>query len=434
MSSQLIPSPTANALNPINRWSFLLLLIGSLFQACQNKEPNAAPPTSALFTFQLVAQGDGLVAFSADSSQTPAEFIWDFGDSTAHVTTTSAKTTHQFTKNSTYQVKLTIKYSTPQRTSSQPVTINTRLARAFADLPLHKRDTIRLLYILTDQSYASLFDSPTSYHYDNYQNQLFINFMKRSDPNRHLELDRLVFKHIIYKLSSEEMNRFNQEGDPVNFMYGLFTNPNDPLTQKLLALKQKEAVSRLVFFLKDPRPNGYPKYGFGGFATYEGGYFVLLSQQATTAAHELGHSFGLAHDTLRDCECFPLMIGSGLRTQGTCGSIWNEYPEFQVKGYVNQLVLLEARPARGYQYAVPDYWRSQFPQDVVVNNFTYVYPANTPYYRSGISVSQTLTDALITQYNYELAPRLVNSLEGNPKAPSGRLAANDQPQTIYCQP
>ena len=258
--------------------------------------------------------------------------------------------------------------------------------------------------------------------------------MKRSQPDHHPELDRLVFKHIIYKLSDEEMNRFNQGGDPVSFMDGLFANANDPLAQKLLALKQKEAVTRLVFFLKDPGPSGYPKYSYAGFATYEGGYFVSLSRQATTAAHELGHSFGLTHDTLRDCQCFPLMIGSGLRTQGTCGSDWNDYPEFQVKDYVNQLVLLEARPARGYRYVVPDYWRAQFPQDVVVNNFTYTYPATTPYYRPGVSVSQTLVDALITQYNYELSPRLVSSLNGNPRAPSGRMSSTGQPQTIYCQP
>lgn len=317
--------------------------------------------------------------------------------------------------------------------------VATRLARTFADLPPTKRDTIRLLYVLTDPSFISAFATTNGNHYDPYQNRIFVDFLKRTQPDHPQELDKLVFQHIIYPLSADEMARFRDSGDPEGLRNKLFADLSDPLTKKLVALKQAKAAARIIFFMKDPTlSTGYPKYPYAGYATYEGTYFVCLSANADVAAHELGHSFGLAHDTLRDCQAFPLMVGSPTlvgpypTVQGTCGSDWNQYREFQVKGYTNQLVRLEAQPNRGYQYVVPEYWREEFPQDRLVNRFSYVSPATTPFYRPEISMVQTLSDALVMQYNYQLAPRLITGLDYNPVLPPGRLAASPVGQPIYC--
>ncbi|GAB3807595.1 hypothetical protein GCM10028819_44760 [Spirosoma humi] len=404
---------------------------GLLF--CSRELPPETPDT-ALFTFQVIPQQDGLVVFRADSSQQGATYHWNFGDSTAQTSTQSPQISHQFTRNATYQVKLTIDRNPRQVSSIQSVLVGTRLARTFADLPSTKRDTIRLLYVLTDPSFVSAFPTTNGNHYDPYQNRVFVDFLNRTQPEHPQELNKLVFQHIIYPLSADEMARFKDSGDPEGLMNKLFADLTDPLTKKLIALKQAKAATRIVFFMKDPSlPTGYPKYPYAGYATYEGPYLVCLNANAELAAHELGHSFGLAHDTLRDCQTFPLMVGSGpLKVLGTCGSYWNQYREFQVKGYVNQLVRLETQPNRGYQYVVPEYWRDQFPQDLLVSQFSHVSPATTPYYRPGISMMQTLSDALVMQYNYELAPRLITGLDYNQSRPPGRLAASPVGQPIYC--
>ena len=419
---------------PIGKWlPICLVAMSSLLIFCSRELPPDSPET-ALFTVHIVPQQDGLVVFKADSSQQGATYRWNFGDSTAQVSTQSPRITHQFTRNATYQVKLTIDRNTRQIFGIQSVIVGTRLARTFADLPSNKRDTIRLLYILTDPSFVSAFPTINGNHYDPYQNRVFVDFLNPAQPEHPQELNKLVFQHIIYPLSADEMARFKDSGDPEGLMNKLFADSTDPLTQKLVALKQAKAATRIVFFMKDPTlPTGYPKYPYAGYSTYEGPFLVCLNANAELAAHELGHSFGLAHDTLRDCQTFPLMVGGDpLKVLGTCGSYWNQYREFQVKGYVNQLVRLEAQPARGYQYVVPEYWRDQFPQDILLSQFSYVSPATTPYYRPGVSMMQTLSDALVMQYNYELAPRLITRLNYNQILPSGRQAASPVGQPVYC--
>ena len=425
--------------SPPRAWSFVYwIAMGLLLVSCSRELPSDHVQPS-LFAFQISLEQDGLVVFKADSSQSGAIYRWRFGDSTTQISTQSPQISHRFTRNATYQVQLTLDRSSRQVSETQPVRVTTRLARTFADLPADKRDTIRLLYVLTDPAFLSAFTTINGNHYDLHQNRVFVDFLKRAQPNHPLELDKLVFQHIIYPLSSEEMARFQNSGDPEGLRNKLFSDPTDPLAQKLLAIKQAKAATRLVFFMKDPTGStGYPKYPYSGYATYEGTYFVCLNANAELATHELGHSFGLAHDTLRDCQAYPLMVGSPTlvgpytRVQGPCGSDWNQYREFQVKGYVNQLVRLEAQPSRGYQYVVPEYWREQFPQDRLVSQFSYVSPATTPYYRPGINLLQTLSDALVMQYNYELAPRLVTRLDYTPALPPGRLATSLAGQPIYC--
>ena len=411
---------------------FLLVII-LLYQSCSKKDLDPILRANGLFSYRVVREGDGLVTFIADSTQFIKEFVWDFGDGTAQMTTSINKTTHIFTKNDTYQVKVTAKNSSNQISHSETVTVDTRLARMFDDLPASKRDTIRILYILSDESFKKSFQNLNDYEYSDYQNKLFINFLKRTETNRPVELDRLVFKHIVYTLSTDEMSRFNAGGDPVAFLGQLLNYPQDPLYKKILDEKKKEAVSRIAFFLKDPGRFGYPKYPFGGYAQYEGGHFVSLVISEHTISHELGHSFGFAHDTLRDCNYFPLMVGGETVSRGGCGSTWNTFPEFQVSGFANNLVLLEAQPGRAYRYAVPEYWRNKFPNDPVVGSLTLNYITTTPYYRSDTDLSKTLKDALIAQYNIKLAPGSATSIAENPKKIlSGRLDMTREKQTIYC--
>ncbi len=410
-----------------------LLLAVILLHACRKKDVDAIPTQPAtLFTYRLVDEGDGMVRFAADSTLAGTAFIWDFGDGSAPVTTQTATVFHAYRANATYQVTLVARRQGGQQTATKPVNVATRLARTFMDLPADERDTIRILCVLTDNSFKAKFTDPSAYAYEEYRNRVFTDFMKRTLPDRPAELDRLVFKHIAYSLSADEMARFNQGGDPVGFLNQLLSTLNDPLYQKILGQKRKEAVSRVAFMLKDPAPNGVAKYNYGGYAFYEGGYFVLLSTNTFSFSHELGHSFGFAHDTLRGCQYYPLMAGAETTSRGSCGSLWNDYPEFQVSGFVNKLVVLEAQPARGYRYAVPAYWRDKFPNDRIVDTIAMNYITTTPYYRSGIDLTQTITDVLISQYNTRLAPSSVPDIYTNAPRPGGRLASANKTPAVYC--
>ncbi len=410
----------------------LLVVTLLLCASCRKQEADPIFGENDSFTYQLIQEGDGLVSFVADSTQLINEFIWDFGDNTTPVSASTRKTAHVFTKNATYQVKLTVKNRNSQKAYTKAIMVDTRLARRFDDLPQNERDTINILYVLTHESFKGQFRNPNDYEYADYQGKLFTNFLKRTVPDYPVELDRLIFKHIVYTLSTDEMNRFNAGKDPVGFLSQLLSDTQDPLFQKILDRKKKDAVSRIAFFLKDPGFNGSGKYPFDGFATYEGAYFVSLSTSQNTIAHEIAHTFGFAHDTLRDCAYFPLMVGFGTNSRGGCASVWNEFSELQVKGFANKLVFLE-RQAQKYQYAVPEYWRDKFPTDPIISNLTLNYISTTPYYREGFDLSKTLADALIAQHNIKRAPGSATSLAENPKKLSpGRLSTVASKQTVYC--
>ena len=409
-----------------------LSIVLLLFHSCHTKELDPTLKPNELFSYRIVQEGDGLVSFIADSTKLISEFVWDFGDGTAQVITAISTTTHTFIKNTAYQIKLTAKNKTNQVSDVKTIIIDTRLARVFADLPANERDTINILYVLADKSVENKFQSLNGYNYSDYENSLFINFLNRTIPSHPVEWAGLVFKHVIYTLSEDEMVRFNSGGDPVAFLNQLANSPKDPLFQKILNRKTQEAASRVAFFLKDPGPYSRPKYPYAGFAPYEGAYFVSLVTSQGTISHELAHTFGFAHDTMRDCTYFPLMVGGETATRGGCGSIWNLMPELQVSGFANQLVLLEAQPEK-YHYAIPEYWRHKFPNDPVVGSLTLNYITTTPYYKTDIDLSKTLTDALIAQHNIKRTPGSVTSITENPrKVGPGRLSVEAIKPLIYC--
>lgn len=410
--------------------SVLFLCHLSLF-SCTEKSPEPSLESSAVFTYYFEEQGDGLVNFIADSTQGAPEYRWRFGDDTKSVITTTPSIRYTFPGNGKFKVTLSYTTKSGELSTTKTVHVTNRLARKFEDLPLNQRDTLRILCVLTHDSFSKEFESPYSSPFNSYENQVFINFLDRTIPGHPKELSQFVIQKIFYKLTPEEMERFNRSADPIAFLNDLFTQPDDPLFQKILDRKIVKAASKIAFYLKDPAPGGFSKYGIGGYSVYEGSYFVLLSPGSYV--HELAHSFGLAHDTIRGCNYVPIMTGAGTQTKESCNSLWNEFPEFQVAGTVTTLALLRA--PNNYDYAVPAKYRAQFPTGTFLRNMEIQHLSTTPYYRSGIDIAATIADALIAQYNIRQKPSIVNRLDTNPEKPAsssaGRLSLVPA-QIVHC--
>ncbi len=405
---------------------YLLFIVSG----CSPQKLSPDDDLSLSFTYAIVPESDGLVTFESDP--TSYQLTWNFGDQSAPVHSSEATVSHLYQQNGTYLVTMSYQINGKQFSKEATVIVDNRLARTFEDLPAGERDTLRVLCVVTHESYKELFKEPKTYQITPYENQVFIQFLQRTQPDRPKELDRLVFQKIAYVLSPEEMTRFNQSNDPDAFLNLLLSRPEDPLHQKILQKKKYEAVSRVVFYMKDPIINGYAKYGIGGYSVYEGGYFVLFS--AGSYVHELGHSLGFDHDNLRDCQYFPIMVGTGTKTSGACNSLWMEKPEFQVAGVTTNLIRL--RSPNYYEHAVPAEYRNLFPDHTELGNLQMTYLSTTPYYREGISLKQTLSDAFIDQFNIRKKPGAVTHLYLNPdftKAESSRTGP-DASRMVRCFP
>jgi PKD repeat protein len=380
---------------------------------CKQKHPEPSAKPIAEYVYRYDERGDGLVNFTADSSQGATEYRWRFGENTDIVTTTKPGIQYTFPANGKYKVTLTCTSNSGELTTSQTINIVNKLARKFVDLPTDQRDTLRILCVLTHESFVHEFENLASKSFDAYENQVFVNFLDRTIPDHPAELSGLVIQKIFYKLTAAEMNRFNQTDDPIAFLNSLFTQPADVLFQQILDQKRSKAAAKIAFYLKDPAPGGISKYGIGGYSVYEGSYFVLLSHGSYV--HELAHSFGLAHDTERDCSYVPVMSGSETQTTGNCISLWNSLPEFQVKGTVTSMALLRA--ANYYDFAVPTKYQAEFPSSTFLRNIDITHISTTPYYRSGVDMLTTITDALLVQYNIRQNPSLAINLDTNPQIP-----------------
>lgn len=381
---------------------------------CKRKHPEPVPEPVAGYVYQFDDQGDGLVNFTADSIHGATEYRWRFGENSGTVSTTKASIQYTFPANGKYKVSLTCMTKSGELTTSQMIEVGNKFARKFEDLPTQARDTIRILCVLTHESFVNEFENTQTNQIDTYESQVFVNFLDRTIPDHPTEFSRLVIQKIFFKLPAADMNRFNQGGDPIDFLNSLFNRPSDLLFQQILAQKRATAASKIAFYLKDPAPGGISKYGIGGYSVYEGSYFVLLSHGSYV--HELAHSFGLAHDTVRDCGYVPIMNGAETQTTGNCISLWNSRSEFQVKGTVTSMALLRA--PNYYEYAVPTKYQSEFSSDTFLKNFEITHIATTPYYKSGVDMVGTITDALLVQHNIRQNPSLATTLDTNPKMPN----------------
>ncbi|MBD2704874.1 PKD domain-containing protein [Spirosoma sp. BT702] len=421
---------------------FILVTLASF--SCKKTEDDMGPVVkpSGLFTYRAVPDGDGTVAFAADSSQQFREFSWDFGDGTT-ATLSTPKTVHIFKKNTTYQVRLVAKNNVGQVAETKSIAVTNRFARVFEDLPASERDTIRVLYVLTsarpELGYRTIYDNPDKPLYDLHLNRVFTQFLQRSLSGYPTELDRLVFKGIPYVLSPEDTLAFYNNNDPDAFFRSLMNKPQHPLYQKILAKKRQAAAARVVFMMVNPlvvvkvNDRLYStafKYNYAGYANYEAGYIAAFDNLGVVT-HEMGHSFGLMHETQRDSRYRPLMSAPETQVIGGEPGVYNIYREFQYKGTEYQLGYLR-QPNDIYAW-VPQYWQSiVYPNSQVIATMTVRDIATTPYYKPGITLATTLTQALVDQYLIKVVPGLTTSLLENAK-PNGRQGIDTtQPTYVAC--
>jgi PKD repeat protein len=86
---------------------FAILFVCSLLAGCGAIENALAPQPTAQIGFS--PENGGSVNFTVAGSQNADTYLWDFGDGT---TSTEASTLHQYARNGSYVVKLTVKGKT----------------------------------------------------------------------------------------------------------------------------------------------------------------------------------------------------------------------------------------------------------------------------------------------------------------------------------
>lgn len=95
---------------------------------------NHAPTASFSVTnSNLVASVDASASSDPDQGDSVASYVWDFGDNSAPVTTTSPTTTHTYTSGGSYTISLTVKDSAGM--SSAPTTKPVTVAAAPPNVP-----------------------------------------------------------------------------------------------------------------------------------------------------------------------------------------------------------------------------------------------------------------------------------------------------------
>ena len=191
----------------------------------------------------------------------------------------------------------------------------------------------------------------------------------------------------------------------------------------------------------DPNVNGIVtkrKYNYAGYAPYEGSYVAAFNNTGVVT-HEMGHSFGFAHDNQRDSRYWPLMMGTETQVVNNGNLLWVTERELQIQGFSHQLVRLKSLSPFGGDFVVPQYWQSLlYPNNPVIEKFELKNIATTPYYKSGIDLITTLKQALIEQYNIKLAPDSVKSISEKLILKNGRIGIGGNAQypqqgTIICE-
>lgn len=424
------------------------VLFSIILIACSKQtdiDPALQVKSSGLFTYTIIPEGDGKVTFKADSTQIIKEYLWDFGDGTTPTTTTIGTVSHTFTKNISFQVKLTAKNNNNQVIDTKGVAVNSRLARTFDDLPVNESSTIRILHVLTTNE--SLYHKDVTAQLKNaafkdYTDKVFKDFISRTGLPAPKEFENLSFEHILYMLTPEDTLKFYTGRDPDAYLKQLLVSPKETTYQNILKIKQKVAASRICFLMENPvtsvsiTPSSISrtyKYNYAGYSPYEGGYIATFNIAVIT--HEMGHSFGFSHDIQRDSRYWPLMMAPETKVIGTDPLLWSDLRELQVNGLSYNLLRLKNIPPFGGEFVIPDYWKFLYPNNPILEKFTLKAIATTPYYTSGIDLVSTLKKALIEQYNIKIAPNLYNSITDKPKISGSRISVIISPASSinYCK-
>lgn len=231
----------------------LLLFSIQILNSCTSKieiHPTLQIKTGGLFTYTIVSEGDGKIDFKADSTQIIKEFVWDFGDGSPQVTTKTSSVSHIFTKNTSFQVKLTAKNNAGQVSETKSISINSRFARSIEDVPANELSSLRVLHIICG-SKANNVEYELKNDPFNYLNLAYQHFISNHPQARKKEYEQLKFDNYFYYLDKADSSYIYSIKS--SFTLDNYKNPilNGPqinetekhILKKLILQKQKYPIS-----------------------------------------------------------------------------------------------------------------------------------------------------------------------------------------------
>lgn len=373
------------------RLKILFIIVTLLSCKKESTDPIIEIGENGLFSFKVEPEGDGLVTFVADSSQNIKEYIWDFGDGSALSSTISHKTSHTFTKNTDFHVKLTAKNKDNHVSETKTIEINTRLARTFANLPVSERNTLNVLHIITGRSILN-FDVQNEMEHLPFDilNFTFQDHIKHHYLVHEKELDNLNFNHHYLKLTKEDSSYISENPKIFNintfegygFLRNNFKNENERvIATKILETKKKVAASLLVFWVNstDLGAVAYAKLnssiavinlnGRGtGFLYRINGKNPNSMRSFYELSHELAHCLDIPHDPVSNYTYF-LMTDGGNSIDYKNEKQNTNFPPlrlFQSKGYKQNFMRFDNNTF--YDPKFSEVWvRSEFSNSAVVN-------------------------------------------------------------------
>jgi PKD repeat protein len=422
------------------KYLLLFLSFAIICTNCSKKadiDPSLQIKANGLFTYTIVSEGDGKVDFKADSTQNIKEFIWDFGDGSAQITAHQATISHDFTKNTSFQVKLTAKNNAGQVSDTKAIVINSRLARSIEDVPANELNKIRILHIIlgTEKGFNPEFDIKNDPF--NYINTVFQQFISNHPQPHNAIYNYLTFENYFYKVNSEDSTFiYNNQAKLIVNSRSNFLIDNIPLNEtekvifnKLLQEKIKTKASLVVFWLPyNINAGGYAQmYGRYAFIRINNSYWDIAKNTLNNTqngsivffnglqilAHELGHNFSMNHDAEMNKGIINIMSGVETKIIAKSDTTLSSLPFFQIKDWTTKHTILSKFPVQSslikYQFTlipnifiidklkpiIPNLGENNFPKGLVTSG--------------GTTFFTTLESHLIDQYNIKIAPNKVKS-------------------------
>ena len=441
-----------------NLLAFVLFSI--LLIACSKQtdvDPALQIKSGGLFTYTIIPEGDGKITFKADSTQIIKEYLWDFGDGTAPVTTTIGTVSHTFSKNAIFQIKLTAKNSNNQIVDTKNIAVNSRLARSFQDLPQDQRNKLRVLHIIVGTRNGINPQIEIENFPFGYLNEVYQDFISHHSIVHQSELNSLSFEHHFLKLNasdstyfSNNSNLFSYDGNPIRqFLDGnISVSQQKDIFNKTLDAKRKVGASIVIFWV--PFSIG----SFSGYAQSINSYTTVCTIPAQNEfndntvigfrggrffwntgmlmlAHEMGHNLGMAHDIIQK-PCNFIMSGLGTIVNTNEQSYELFFPIFQSKDYDYTFIKTQLAVYYGVKgeqkvnFCVQEKYfiSSIFNQSYLLDKVKIRGENNS----GGSTFFPALESHLIEQFNIKLAPNKVTSFEKQiPR--NARISINNHLQT-----